>query len=102
MVVTDFHIIRVIVFAPNEADTVLVVDPYAVLSLPVAFECLKPIAGWMPEIVHYFGGIQHFELSPCCSFYFAETLHRLTVEKTLTILVSEGLDHHRSVWRHEL
>jgi len=69
MVITDFHVVRIVVIAPNKADTVLIVDPYAVLAAPVSPEGLKPVTRRMSEIFHYLGGIQHFELSgaqACC------------------------------------
>jgi hypothetical protein len=97
MVVTDFHIISVVVIAPNEADTVLVIDPYAVPALHFSLEGFKPVAGWESEIVHYLGGIKHLELSTSSPFYFTKTLHGLTVEKALTVLVSKRLDHDYSV-----
>jgi hypothetical protein len=97
MVVTDFHIISVIVIAPNKADTVRVDDPYAAPAFPISLEGFKAIAGRISEIVHHLGGIQNFKFSASGPFYFTETLHRLAFEKALSILASKGLDHDRSV-----
>jgi hypothetical protein len=97
MIVIDFHIISVIVVAPNKADTVLVIDPYAVPALPLALEGFKPVAGRKSEIVHYLGGIKHLELSASSPFYFTKTFHGFAVEEALAVLVSKGLDHNHSV-----
>jgi len=43
---------------PSEADTPLVVDPYAVLPRPIRFERLQPVDGRNPEIVERFRGVQ--------------------------------------------
>jgi hypothetical protein len=44
VIVIDFYFVRTS-FAPNEADSPLVVNANTVLSLPIASKLLKPIAG---------------------------------------------------------
>ena len=63
MVVAHFNFVGVVVIAPDKADTVLIVDPYAVLSFPVTFERFKAIAGRKSEVVQNLGRIHHFELA---------------------------------------
>lgn len=43
MVVSDFNIIS-IASAPDETYSILIVDSYAVLALPVAIQCFELIA----------------------------------------------------------
>jgi len=50
VVVRDFNVVRVAV-VPAEADAPLVIDPDAPLARAVAFQRLKPVAGWNTEIL---------------------------------------------------
>jgi hypothetical protein len=51
MVVAHFDIIGVVVVTPDEADAVLIVDPYAKLPFPVTFEYFKAVAGRKSEAI---------------------------------------------------
>src|SRR5208283_3415927 len=57
MVVAHFHIVGVVVITPDKADTVLVVDPYAVPSFPVTFKRFKAVARRKSEVVQNLGRI---------------------------------------------
>jgi len=45
-------------FPPNKAETPLVVDPNAVLPLPVAVQCLQPIPRGRCQVAQFRGAIQ--------------------------------------------
>ncbi len=62
MVIDDLHVAGVVV-SPAEADPPLIVDPDAVLALPVACQCLQPVPRGYPEILQRYRGIQQVELS---------------------------------------
>ena len=49
MVVYDLHIVSVTVF-PNKADTVLIIDPNAVLAEAIALQRFQPIAGELCQV----------------------------------------------------
>ena len=93
MVVAHFYIVGIVVIAPDEADTVLVVDPYAVLSFPVTFKRFKAVARRKSQVVQNLGSVHHFQLPTSRAFYLPETPDGLTIEKALGVLVSERLDH---------
>src|SRR3546814_17992820 len=63
VVIDDLHVVR-IAAAPAEADTPLVVDPDAVLSLAIAFEQLQPVCGRNPQVIERSGGVEHAQLAP--------------------------------------
>ena len=44
MIVHDFHVSRVAI-GPHKGEAILIVDPNAVLPLPVAFERFQVVAG---------------------------------------------------------
>jgi hypothetical protein len=56
VVISDLHLQRVPV-SPDEAETTPVVDPNAVLSGAVAFQCLQRVA-WRTEIMKRPGGVK--------------------------------------------
>lgn len=93
MVITHFNFVGVVVLSPDEADTVLIVDPYAVLTFPVTLKHFKAITWRKSEVVQDLGRIHHFQFATSSAFYLAETLHGLTIEKALRVLITKGLDH---------
>jgi len=54
VIIHDFDIVS-IAFAPNKADTKLIVDANAMLANSVAGEWFKPVAGWNHQFhkLHY-------------------------------------------------
>src|SRR3546814_10766142 len=62
VVIDDLHVVR-IAAAPAEADTPLVVDPDAVLSLAISFEQLQPVCGRNPQVIERSGGVEHAQLA---------------------------------------
>jgi hypothetical protein len=49
VIIHDLHIVSVPV-VPDETDAILIVDPNAVLSTPIACERLEPVAGEYCEV----------------------------------------------------
>jgi hypothetical protein len=50
VVIGDLNIVRSIVL-PDEADAVLIVDPYAVLAAPVALQSLQSISRRSAQVI---------------------------------------------------
>jgi hypothetical protein len=63
MVIRDFHVVS-IWSTPNEADSVLIVDSYAVLPLPVTVQLFQPISGWNLQVIQREGTIKHGQFAP--------------------------------------
>jgi hypothetical protein len=63
MIVDDLDI-EGIPISPNEANSVLVVDAYRVLSLAIMFERVQSVIGWNRQVLQLTGRIEHPELSP--------------------------------------
>ena len=61
MVIDDFHIVRIAVL-PTETDTPLIVDPDAVLAVPIAGEVLQPITGQPRQVTQGGGAVELIEL----------------------------------------
>ena len=97
MIVHDLYIVGSGV-CPGKADPVLVVDPYAVLSLPITSQGLQAIPWWSMKLLQVIDGIQAIEFpggqspqgarahcasGPCVS----------AVEDILCTSTAKGLDH---------
>jgi hypothetical protein len=79
---------------PLETDTPLLVDPYAVLSLPIAHQPFKLIRGRNHEVAQVGGGVEVFQLLTRSLLYpSVEPLHKLTAKYRLGVLAPEGSDH---------
>jgi len=89
MIIDDLDAFRR-AFAPDEAESPLIVDPDAILTLPVAAQSLKP------------GIVQHPKLPPCHGFNVAESAVLLTVKEILGLLAAEGSYHTGSITRWPL
>ena len=61
MVVDDFHVVGV-ALPPHEADTIVIIDPDAVLALALAGQRLQPVSGRHAEFIQRHGGMQQEEL----------------------------------------
>ena len=62
MVIYNCNVSRTIVRA-GEADSVLIVNSYGVLSLAVALESFETVARWYSQILKVFGRVQHAQLA---------------------------------------
>jgi len=57
VIVHDLHIVSV-PLVPDEADAILIVDPNAVLSTPIACERLEPVAGECRKVTEVVGRME--------------------------------------------
>jgi len=60
VVVDDLDVVGITVL-PDEADAVLIIDPYAVLPGSVSDELFEPICRWNPKVSEGHSGIEHPE-----------------------------------------
>jgi len=91
VIVSDLDVISVIL-PPFEADSVLVVDSDAVLSLPVAMQFLEPVSRRNSQVVERLGRIEHRQLS----FRYIRrrgTFRSSGVPDFCCVPVRESLDH---------
>lgn len=101
MVVGDLDIVRSAI-APDEADSVLVVDPDGVLSSAITDQLLQTIPRWHSESHQLCGGVQEPELllgrplkvGSECRYAFA-------VPDPLRLAIPEGPDHLAIVLRND-
>ena len=63
MVIDNLYL-RGTVRSPTEADTISVVDPDAVLPLPVGDQRFETVSGWNSEVPKSLGRIEMFKLPP--------------------------------------
>ena len=96
MIINDLYLLRR-AFAPQEADTPLIIDPDTMLPLPVAAQSLEPVSGDGCEVLQLFGVIQHAKLAPRHPFDVAEPATPLTVIQPLGLLAAEGSYHTESI-----
>jgi hypothetical protein len=93
MIVDDLNIEGIAIF-PHEAYSVLVVDPYGVLTLSVVLERVQAIIGRHRQVLQFVGRIEHTELSPSdldqgCRKSFGA----IPAEDKLGSCVAEAADH---------
>jgi len=62
MIVDDFDL-DWLVIDPGEAHPVLIVDPNAVLAIPITGQSLQTVAWWNPEIFETLSGVELVELA---------------------------------------
>lgn len=96
MVICDFYI-ECVSFLPPEADSPLIVNPDAVLTLAVAAQFLQMIAAVERQNSEITRSMQHLQLSPCLSLNHSEADNRFVIEHILGVLVSERADRHGPV-----
>jgi hypothetical protein len=98
MVVNDFDTKCASIF-PTEADPPALVDPDAVLTLPVPFQSFQMITGRHSQVLEKARPIKVEKFSPGGTLKSSKTCHRLIVKQSLSRLVLEGLDHRFSIVR---
>jgi hypothetical protein len=98
MVVNDFDLERVPVF-PTEADPPSLVDPDAVLTLPVPFQNFEMVAGRHHQVPENARPMKVQKLPPRGPFQRSIACPRQIVKQSRGCLVSEGLDHNLSILR---
>jgi hypothetical protein len=92
VVVDDFHVRRTIV-GPTEADPELIVDPDAVLALPITSQGLQPIARRCSQELQGVRSIKHREFARRDVRDRREPLRPAGLEKAPRFRATEALDH---------
>jgi hypothetical protein len=64
VVIDNFNVLRA-VLSPNEANSKLGIDTYAVLAATITIKYFKPVARWGSKIRQQDRRVQHCELSLC-------------------------------------
>jgi hypothetical protein len=101
MIIDDLDVFRR-AFAPDEAESLLIVDPDAMLTLPVTAQSLKPVSWNCRHVLQPLGVLQHPKLPPCYRSNVAESAALLAVKKLLGLLAAEGSYHTGSIPRWPL
>jgi hypothetical protein len=95
MVVCNLDLVRV-PLPPFEANTILVVNPNAVLAIPIAPETLKPVAGRHSQIPQRSRRIEHLQfLKSGFPQVRRDAATPFFGPKPLRVGVWEGFDHPR-------
>lgn len=93
MVIRNLNLVGVAVL-PDEADTPLVIDPDAVLSLTVSREFLQPICRRDSEIFQALGSFDHLELPLHGALdVWWKPARSFSREKSPGLLVAKASDH---------
>jgi len=96
MIVNNPHI-ECIAAAPSKHQSPLIVDPYRVKSLQVAFQILEPVPGGRSEVPQISGVMEIEQLSPCDPAQISREQPRCfafsVLEKILSESVPERFDH---------
>ena len=101
MIIDDLDAFRR-AFAPDEAESPLIVDPDAMLTLPVAAQSLKPVSWNCRHVLQALGVVQHPQLPPGHGSNVAEFAVLLPVKELLGLLAAEGSYHTGSIPRWPL
>ena len=64
MIVHNFNILCIMPI-PDETDTILRIDAYAMLSFPITFKCFEMIPGRHAEIFEPVRRLDHHQFSEC-------------------------------------
>jgi hypothetical protein len=82
-----------VAFAPNETDPPLVINAYAELPLPFAFQGLQPVPWQARQRSQVRRCVEHVQFPKSLPFDRFESPHRLPMEKALCVVAAEGPDH---------
>ena len=92
MVINNLHLVRAAI--PNETDAPLIVDPNAVLALPLASQSLQAIAGRFLQRVQAWRSVQLTKLASGGPLNVGRESGRdLIIEDALRFSAPEGSDH---------
>jgi hypothetical protein len=92
MIIHDFDVLSTGI-DPSETQPEWIVDPDAVLSLPITFEHLQTIPRWNAKVIQ---PPCDFELSKLATSYrgnVRKTLYRMALGQSLRIGAPKGFDH---------
>src|SRR4030095_5914434 len=93
MVVHYFYLLRV-ACPPKKADSPLVINPDAMLTLPISLQCFKSVRGWQTKIFQYGGSIYRVELHERALLNKGRALPRAPpMENSLGFPAAERLNH---------
>jgi len=99
IVIVDYLNFECMPVRPAKTDSPLVVDAYAVLSFPIAFQSFQPIPGRNPKMIERTRLIQIEELTARWPLNGPEPGYESVLEQRLGIRRTEGLDHAARVLR---
>jgi hypothetical protein len=94
MVVNDLDVLGAS-SGPAEADPPLVVDPDAVLTLPIAAKGLKPISRWHAQVVQAGGNLELAQLTASHGREALETPDALPTRERLGVRTPPGSNHEK-------
>jgi hypothetical protein len=92
MIIHDFDVISAGI-GPSKTQPELIVDPDAVLSLPITFEPLQTIPRWNAKVIQ---SPRDFELAKLATGHrgnVGKTLYRMAFGQSLRIGTSKGFYH---------
>ncbi len=93
MIIYDLHSFCMPI-SPQKTNSPLVIDTNTVLSLAITLQSLKPIRGWKPKILQPNSRVDRIEPHERSLLDLSrKPLHELAIEDSLSIRVSEGLNH---------
>ena len=84
MIVNNFNVQRIAVF-PAKAYSPLIVDPYTVLPLAIAFQGFKTVPGRNPKILQLYRAVQIKQLASCRPFNTSKSFDVSVIEKCFCI-----------------
>ena len=89
-------------FAPEEADTPLIVDPDTMLPLPVTSQSLQTVSWDCRQVLQGSRVVQYPKFPPCRGSNAPESTILLTVKELLSLLGAEGSYQASSISRGPL
>ena len=92
MIIHNFYIFSTCL-RPPKADAPLIIDADTVLTGPVAFQCLKPVSGWNPQIIQTRGDFQLPQLAASNFCNVDKTAYTYTFCQGFRVSALERLDH---------
>jgi len=96
VVVDHFNVMGVAV-SPHETDSILIVDPDAMLALPISTKGLEVVARKGTEVAESLGCVQLKQLPLCDPGDAPKPARRIPKKKRFGIPVSEGPNHVLSI-----
>jgi hypothetical protein len=100
MIVDDFHIVGKAI-GPAEANSPLIVDPDAELSLAIAAQRFESVSRRHAQFVECVCCVQHLQLSARNPFDTGESPDEIVIEKLFCIATGEAPDHEKRLFRQE-
>ena len=92
MIINDFNIFCACC-CPTEADTILIVDAYAVLTGSIAFEVFEAISRWNFQVFNLVGDFKLPQFAPCDSLDSFKALNTPAISEFFCMLAFKAYDH---------